>query len=316
MKTNVNYSLFAIFFLYFLIPPFGGIIGGLFAQQNTLYSQYMFNLFAINPGYAGSRQSTCGVLLYRNQWVGMDGAPQVETFSLHTPFQGKRVALGLNAFNDNIGPSNKMGFFGTYAYHLPLPLGKLSMALRAGIYRYKFYNQKLDYKDKSDPAGNVEDNFLIPGFDFGLYYYNKTLYAGVAVMHISNNQIGFKNDDYLYSGLTRQFIAIAGKAFVVNEKVVLKPSANLKFVDGLPLNGDLNMSCLFRKMYWIGVSYRSSKDVIIIAEVNFTDFLRAGYAYDVGLSGLKKYNNGSHEIFIGFDFGIPREKTVASPRYL
>src|SRR3989304_6238820 len=120
------------------------------SQQNALYSQYMFNPFALNPAYAGSRQSTSAVLLYRNQWAGIDGAPVSKTFSIHTPMKGRRVALGFNVISDKIGPTNNIGAFGTYAYHLPLSAGNLSMALRAGFYRFQMNGELLDFKSKKD----------------------------------------------------------------------------------------------------------------------------------------------------------------------
>ena len=90
------------------------------------------------------------VLVYRNQWVGFHGAPVSETFSIHSPMRDKRVALGLNIINDKIGPTNNIGAFGTYAYHLPAGGGKLSMALRGGVYRYQLDIEKLKYKIKNN----------------------------------------------------------------------------------------------------------------------------------------------------------------------
>ena len=61
-----------------------------FSQQDALYSQYMFNQFTINPAYAGSRESFSSVLLYRNQWTGLDGAPSTLNFSMHSPFSDQK----------------------------------------------------------------------------------------------------------------------------------------------------------------------------------------------------------------------------------
>ena len=46
-----------------------------------------------------------------------------------------------------------------------------------------------------------------------------------------------------------------------------------------------------------------------------TPRLRIGYAYDMDLGLLRSYNGGSHEVFLGFDFSLKKQKSV-SPRYL
>jgi type IX secretion system PorP/SprF family membrane protein len=55
------------------------------AQQDPHYTQYMYNMNVVNPAYAGSKENLSGSLLYRQQWVGLQGAPKTATFSLHSP---------------------------------------------------------------------------------------------------------------------------------------------------------------------------------------------------------------------------------------
>ena len=73
------------------------------AQQDPHYTQYMYNMNVINPAYAGSKENLSIGLLYRKQWVDIDGAPSTGTFSGHSPV-GKNVGLGLSAITDQIGP--------------------------------------------------------------------------------------------------------------------------------------------------------------------------------------------------------------------
>ena len=85
------------------------------AQSDALYSQYMFNQFTVNPAYAGSRDALSTVLLYRNQWTGIDDAPKTVNFSAHSPFHQKNIALGVNLMVDQIGPTKIQSLQGTYA---------------------------------------------------------------------------------------------------------------------------------------------------------------------------------------------------------
>ncbi|MBN4072091.1 type IX secretion system membrane protein PorP/SprF [Flavobacteriales bacterium AH-315-E23] len=286
------------------------------AQQTTLYSQYMFNPFTINPAYAGSRSAFSTVMLYRNQWLGMNGAPKSQSLSLHTPLEGKNVGLGFNVINDKIGPTNNLGIFGTYAYHLTIGPGKLSMALRAGTYRFQLDGTTIEYKntDKFDGA-SIAGSF-IPSFDFGLYYYTKTLYGGLAILHLAGSEVNFDDVSDLSTQLARHYMVNFGYAYIINRDFVLKPSMLMKYTANAPVNIDINMSVLMKQVFWLGVSYRTSKDLVIIAEFNITDILRAGYSYDLGLNSLQDFNNGSHELFIGADFSIGKPAQKISTRLL
>ena len=292
------------------------IISDAQAQQATLYSQYMFNPFTVNPAYAGSRQAFSAVMLYRNQWVGLKGAPQSQSISLHTPLKNKKVGLGFNVINDKIGPTNNLGIFGTYAYHLPLRDGKLSMALRAGTYRFQLDGNAIEYKDVDKFSGASIGGGFIPSFDFGLYYYTKTLFGGLAITHIAGGQAKFDGIAEASTQLTQHVLVNFGYAYIINKNLVFKPSALIKYTARAPVNIDINMSVLMKEIFWLGVSYRTSQDLVIIAEFNITDILRAGYSYDLGLNALNDFNNGSHELFIGADFNIGKPAQQISPRLL
>ena len=88
------------------------------AQQQAMFSQYMFNTLAINPAYAGSQETVSLTALTREQWVGLEGAPSTQTFSAHTPFEKKRIGVGLVFLHDKIGVTNQTGVYGSYYSHV------------------------------------------------------------------------------------------------------------------------------------------------------------------------------------------------------
>jgi type IX secretion system PorP/SprF family membrane protein len=301
------------------------VLGGLemSAQQDAMYSQYMFNPFAVNPAYAGSRSSLSGVILGRKQWAGIDGAPTTGTFALHSPFKGKNFALGFNAIVDKIGPSTNTGALMTYAYHLKLGPGKLSLGLRGGVYANRLDNSVLIFDDGSDVnnTGGFHQK-IVPTFDFGGYYYTEKFYLGLSSNHILTsgtteiqNAINNSSTSGVFSTFDRHFMLATGYAFDVNPDVVLKPSLLVKYVNGAPVNVDVNMSVLLKKVFWVGLSLRSSKDIVAVLEYNFSNFMRVGYSYDFSFGPVRTYTTGSHEIFLGFDIDVSRKKGV-SPRYL
>lgn len=95
------------------------VVSSITAQQNPEYTQYMYNTMTVNPGYAGSTGSLEALLLHRSQWVGIDGAPTTQSFTIHSPLYNERIGLGLSVVNDKLGPSNELIFEGNFSYTIP-----------------------------------------------------------------------------------------------------------------------------------------------------------------------------------------------------
>lgn len=287
------------------------------SQQDALYSQYMFNPFAINPAYAGSRDALSGVLLFRRQWIGIEGAPATQTFSLHGPIANGKMALGINLMNDVVGPTQNTGLLLTYSYILKLKKAKLAFALRGGSFNSRFNNNLLSFTDGSDRFNNVGIvSSRVPTVDFGTYLYSTNMYAGFSVNHLMENQIKYEtlpSDAFVV--LKRHYTLSGGWAIPINDKSVFKPSTIIRYVANAPLSYDLNASILFNKIFWLGLSYRSSKSAVLLLEFNIKEFLRIGYSYDRTFTALRRFNSGSHEIMLGFDLNLKKTKSL-SPRYL
>jgi type IX secretion system PorP/SprF family membrane protein len=290
------------------------------AQQDAIYSQYTFNPLAINPAYAGSRSSFSAVLLHRSQWVGFDGAPNTQTLAVHSPVNNTNLAAGLNLYYDKVGPSSNLNVAFTGAYHLKLKKSKLSFAIRGGLYQSTLDKNQLIFKDQTDifsQQGTVTS--AVPTFDFGMYYYKTKFFLGLAINHLNNAKFSFF--DNLNNGASNDYklkthvFFNGGYVFDVSDKFIFKPTFLLKSTEGAPANLDLSFYFMFYKKFWLGISFRNKSSVNFMTEWNITDYLRIGYAYDLSVNKLTKYNRGSHEIFIGFDFNI-KSKKVVSPRYL
>ena len=66
--------------LLFMIVGFNS-----FAQQNSQYTQYMYNMPVINPAYSGSSGVPVVRVAGRTQWVDVLGAPRTASFSIDAP---------------------------------------------------------------------------------------------------------------------------------------------------------------------------------------------------------------------------------------
>ena len=288
-----------------------------FAQQDPLFSQYMFDKLAVNPGYAGSRDVLTVDALYRYQWVNIDGAPQTLSASVHSPLRNPHIGLGLNIYNDAIGPNITQGALATFAYRILFPDSKLSFGLQAGYKYSDILWSRINPYDLEDPLFNSQiKNKAVPDANFGIYYYSKKYYVGLSSKQLLQNQMSIVtvNGKDEYTKLLRHFYGMAGAAFVLSDQVVFRPSVLLKFVQHAPPQMDLNASFLFAKTFWLGVSYRTEKAISFMTEFNLTENLRLGYSYDIWFNEIQAYNKGSHEIRLGFDFDIFHTRML-TPRY-
>lgn len=287
------------------------------AQQDALFSQYMFNTLLINPAYAGSRDIVSLNALYRKQWINVPGAPETMTFSGDMPLRNKSMGAGVVVFNDRIGIVNNTGFYLNYAYRARLNHNLLlSMGLSAGAsnYQARYSSVILDESDNSgDVAFATDVNRLLPNLGGGLYLNNDKFYVGISAPHLFNNKLGEKNI-YKTARQYRHYFLIAGYVFTLNHYLKLKPSTLVKQVYGAPIQMDISANLWFHDRFSVGISYRSLDAPVFLAEIQFFEQFRFGYAFDYSHSRIRNYNAGTHEILLRYEFGYDKAKMI-SPRY-
>lgn len=286
----------------------------LFAQQHSLYSQYIFNLYAINPAYAGSRDALSANLSYRAQWVGFEGAPKTQNFSIHSPLRQKNMALGLQFQNDEIGARNATSISGTYAYTVNLGRGKkLNFGLQGGVINYAMNWDELTYDERNDPAAwSVDANRWIPNFDFGAMYLTPRAYIGFSAVNLSEPSLS--DSDQSDARLRTHFNLVGGKIFNVSPNLDLKPGFLVRHAAGGPPQFDISLSALLSNQFWFTTTYRHNFGIVGSVHVFITDKLHVGYAYDQTLNNMVTYQSGSHEVFVGYDMPIYKTPQL-KPRF-
>jgi type IX secretion system PorP/SprF family membrane protein len=291
--------------------------GCAFAQQDPLFSQYMFNKLAVNPAYAGSRDALTVDAIYRYQWVNIPGSPQTLSASIHSPLANPHIGLGMNIYSDVIGATVSQGALATFAYRIIFSASRLSFGIQAGVKYSDIYWSRVNPYDDGDPQYKAQmKNKVSPDANFGVYYYTNKYFVGISSKQLLQNQMGLVkvNGQDEFTKLLRHFYGMAGAAFPISEQLVFRPSILAKFVQNAPPQLDVNASFLFANTFWLGASYRTEKAVSFMAEFNLTHNLRLGYSYDIWFNELQAYNKGSHEIRLGFDFDIFRSRML-TPRY-
>jgi type IX secretion system PorP/SprF family membrane protein len=279
---------------------------------------YMFNQIGINPAYAGTRDALCATMFYRNQWAGLPGAPKTAVFNMHAPLKAKKIGLGMQLVSDQIGPVKTVSILGTFAYKVRLPKGYLSFGVTAGLIDRVINYSTIDYKDQTDTyAGLTAGSKIIPTFDFGMYYYTKNFYVGLSQTHLNQPAYGLVKDSTkgeINAILQPHTFLTIGKAWLLNENLVFRPSLMLHYVAGAPLSIDLNVSFLIKSKIWLGVSGRSGNAMVFIVEYNISERLKLGYAYDMTFNPLASLSKSTNELYIGYNFNIFRTQTL-STRY-
>lgn len=330
-----------LFHVLLTILLFGGATT-LTAQQDAMFTKYMFNSLVFNPAYAGSNEHMALAALYRNQWLSVPGAPETQTITAHTPLKSDRVGVGFSLINDKIGPTRTTGINLVYAYRIPLGGNKkLSVGLQGGFENYVSDWSLLDLEDGTDPSFLDDQNKFLPNFGTGIYFSTPKFYAGFASPHLIEYDLRENITTNIYARQARHyFFSMGGAVPIRGDALVFKPSLLIKNVGlfaaadkqtqfqniGAPTEFDIDLSFLFQQTFWLGASFRSAIEgfgsdatsSFDSADIWFSWFMsngmRFGAAYDYPLTELNQVTNGSFEVMLGYEFNY-RTKKIVTPRY-
>ncbi len=289
------------------------------AQQDPMFTQYMFNTQTINPAYAGTWESVGFMVLGRNQWAGWEGAPDTYTFSFQAPLKNERVALGLNVISDKVSIVKRFDVSVDYSYLLPLSnKTNLRLGLKGGLINYSNNLQEYSIINPNDPNFIGRVNSTKPNFGIGAFLYSKRAYIGFSVPRILNIDIDSDMQSNAIQAELRHYFLIAGAVFDLGENVKFKPTmltkASFTSETGTPVQFDMTGNFLIREKLWLGAMYRTGSSYGFIAQWIFDRKLRLGYAIDFSTNNLKNHNNGTHEVMVSYELKFKKEKVV-SPRY-
>ena len=283
------------------------------AQQDSQFTQYMYNTSTINPGYAGSRGSLSMTGLYRNQWVGLDGAPETMNFTVHSPIGVRGVGLGLGFTSDKIGPSTESVVTADFSYGIQLSkTTKLAFGIKGGLSLMDIDPSKLLIYNPNDYDLELNSSSS-PIIGVGMFLYSESWYLGLSTPNMLETE---HYDDIQVSTATEKMhlYLTGGYVFNINPELKLKPAFMIKSVVGAPLAVDLSANALYREVFTLGLAYRLDAAVSALAGFQLTEKLMLGYAYDYDTTELGNYNSGSHEVFLRFELGT-RYKAKVNPRF-
>lgn len=284
-----------------------------FAQQDSQFTQYMYNTINVNPAYAGSRGALSIFALHRTQWVGLDGAPVTNAVSVNTPLNDSRLGLGVSLINDRIGPVDENTISADLSYTVPTSeTFKLSFGIKATANLFSLDNSRLNPEDQGDP--NLQSfNKFTPNLGAGLYLHSDKAYVGLSIPNFIQSNRYDDNEVALFKEKINYYL-IAGYVFDLTNYIKFKPALMTKMVTGAPLQSDISGNFLFNEKFMVGVSYRWSAALSAMVGFQISDAMYIGYGYDRETSNLNNYNSGSHEIFLRYEIFKNNDK-ITTPRF-
>ena len=306
MKRSMNYRVR-------LLVVFIGLQTTVFSQQEPQFLQYMDNMLYYNPAYAGSREMLNLSALHRQQWIGVSGSPVSSTFQCHTPLKYESVGVGLSVVNDKLGPINASWINADFSYSLEFKnKGKLSFGVKGGVdilngdltklYVNDANDKSLDYRYQNSTSFNVGS---------GVYYHSKYWFIGAAIPRILESKTDITNGEI---AAQRHYYGMVGGYFKLNRMFKIRPSAMVKITENAPLGLDLSTAVIIYDKLWLGGNYRLKESGGVFAQFQLSNQFKIGYGLEINTSKLAKYNYGTHELMLSYDF-IYKHRDLASPRY-
>jgi type IX secretion system PorP/SprF family membrane protein len=307
MRRGLRYLLFVIF---------ATAAGRFIAQQDPLYSMYMFDKVLINPAFAGSSNWAVGTLKYREQARSFQGHPVTETFNFHGPLQRKHLGLGFKVINDQLPAQKSLNASLFLSYHLTFAGGKLSAGIEGGMMKRTINYQDLILTNEADQA--IPSNAVsatLPDLSAGLYYQKKQFYLGLSSAHLlaASN----KNQLNPVQGAVQHYYVLLGNVFQLKRDWTLEPSVLIKYSSPMMPQGDVNVMCYYDERFGLGVQYRSNEALVGVIRIEPIRGLRIAYSYDYGIASKYSFVHGSHEIILSYGVKLapPPARKGVHPRY-
>ncbi len=308
------------------------------AQQMPHFSNYPMNNYLINPAVGGTYSFWNVKLGHRSQWRNITGnkynvnSLNTSFLSIHGPIKypdrrtrfrnkGYHHGIGGFIFQDNTGPISYTGGLVSYTFHKKISRNyKLSMGSGIGIKQFRIRNSDfITVQSQEDGLiDNLEFNKLLPDANFGLFLYSKTFFAGFTADQLLQNKLSvMKGGESIGSNskLRSHYFITAGVKFELTRKLAFFPSTMFEYVYGSPLQFDFNARLLYTDNLWFAVAYRHLDAISIVAEYVIDDKLEIGYAYDYTISGLRSYQNGTHEIILGYRWSDSTKELLCPAKF-
>ncbi len=305
-----------------------------YAQQAPQFTMGMLNKYNSNPAYGGMDASLSVSAFIKTQWQELPGQPKFQHITAHMPLYIANGGIGVKVYRDQIGVEQLLGFEFSFNYVHETDIGLFSGGLGAGITQLQIDGSLLRAPDglyegntiiHNDPIlSNTVGSGLAPALSLGLYFANDFLEAGISVDQALGNTITLSNEQSTSFQMKRNFYAFGEYLYQYNESIEIYPSIMLKS-DFVQTQIDLSARVVYQDLYFGGLSFRgysaNTIDAIgVILGTRVSPQLSVAYAYDITLSDIRLFSDGTHELLLQYNLnkplGIGRpERIIYNPRF-
>lgn len=284
------------------------LFGTLYAQQEPNYFLYRYTMNAVNPAYAAADGTTSLTSNLRSQWIGVDDAPETQTFFFQTPL-AENLGVGLTIVNDNIFVENRTSFNVDFSYKLQLNEStNIFLGLKAGGRTYNvdqggFSNFGFNNGQVDQAVANIDDGFR-PNLGVGAYLVNDKYFLSLSVPGLLlSDRVNVENGRVSIANEKAHFYLAGGYNFDLSDMFEFRPSAMVRYVSGNPIATDLTAAFRYNQRFEFAGMY--STDSVWSGSImfNLADWMDFGYAYGGSArSELSTFNDGTHEVLVKFKF--------------
>ena len=283
------------------------------SQQDSQYTQYIYNTMSVNSAYTGQRNVLSYLGLYRTQWVGIDGAPKTLTFGIHSPLKNENLGMGISIVSDQLGPIREDYINLNFSYTIRLNRStELSFGLKGGLHNLSSDFSRGNSFQNTDVAFNENISLFSPTIGAGLYLHSTRGYLGLSAPNFLTTEHYNDYKGSLASERLHLFL-IGGYVFNIDNDIKLKPAFLIKAVSGAPLIADLSINAMFNNRFVFGLAYRWDDSLSGLTGLQVNKTLFIGYAYDYNTSIGNKYTGGTHEVMLRFE--LRQINQILSPRF-
>jgi type IX secretion system PorP/SprF family membrane protein len=307
MLRKFYYRMLLIFFFLLAATQVEG-------QDYPWSLQYVNNMQTINPAYAGIWDRAALLVSTKTNWVGINGAPVSQYLNCSTPIREQKSAVGFNVQRINIGLEKQLFLTGDYSYRVQInSKNYLQLGFRVGIVNYdnnlKDYQPYPDYiPDPNTTMDVIMHNMSVLGI--GAVYFSENYYASLSVPQVISNTFKANQPNFMSSAANNTMYLNGGYIFGSPGKVRIRPNLMVAVTKGAPVYGDIAGIIYLPQVLQLGFNIRSTGLVCFFIQYNLTDRIKLGYAFDYSVtSDIRKYQLGTHEIFVGYDFNVYKRKS-------
>jgi len=267
------------------------------AQQDPLYSQYMFNPLLLNPAYAGLNNNFNAMLGYRTQWTGLEGQPTTLNVSAHSSLVDNKVGAGFLLVQDRIGNIANTEANLSASYKLQFKEQVFSFGMQMGVQNYRTDYSELNVLDPGDNAFIGGEKGTRLNIGAGAILKSEKYFIGLSVPRLLPST--FTNGGQEFELYNQHYYLMGSYVHYFNEHIRLKPSVLFRGVSGAPASVDLAFNVNLNAIHTAGLFTRNFKTYGLLVQTLLQEKYRFGYVFELPTNKSVGTNFTTHEISLG-----------------